>query len=338
MIVELNKTIYHVENYEFVNVPNELYNNLIIKDKLGYFERIVSLIKELSSLIVTDLICYNQTHGGFIPINCSKNFEQIFLLKTANLHQNNIKQNTSERNIENIFTNINKKLNNLIIYSENSFDIDSNLVDEFEPIVLTNYSQSKTLSELKNYKHCYLLSNSDLCLYIPNYLHQHFIKEFYYYIDTQTNKLNYDNLMNLCIMVKNGGELFEKMLETNINIIDRWTILDTGSTDGTIETINRLLVGKKKGQLYEEPFINFRDSRNRCLSLAGTSCKYNIMLDDTYCIEGELRSFLNEIRGDQFGDSYSLTIKSHDVEYIAWKLYPFLNNYQKKCVIIYLTF
>ena len=32
MIVELNKTIYHVENYEFVNVPNELYNNLIIKD------------------------------------------------------------------------------------------------------------------------------------------------------------------------------------------------------------------------------------------------------------------------------------------------------------------
>ena len=41
------------------------------------------------------------------------------------------------------------------------------------------------------------------------------------------------------------------------------------------------------------------------------------MLDDTYVVEGDLRSFLTEIRGDQFGDSYSLTIKSHDVEYIS---------------------
>ena len=42
-----------------------------------------------------------------------------------------------------------------------------------------------------------------------------------------------------------------------------------------------------------------------------------MMLDDTYIIEGDVRSFLNEIRGDQFGDSYSLTVKSHDVEYIS---------------------
>jgi GR25 family glycosyltransferase involved in LPS biosynthesis/predicted O-methyltransferase YrrM len=319
MIVELNNKTYHVCDNEFTTIPHTEYNNLIIKDQLGYFERIMSLLCELSKLNNFDLVTSNQTHGGYIPINTSKTFHQIFILKTDELHQNNIQQNIHERNIENIFFIKNDKLENFIIYSENFEDIDSDLINDFDPIILTNYNEKIKLFELNKYKHFYFLSNSELCLYVPNFLHEKFINEFYYYIDNQTNKFNYDNLMNLCIMVKNGGELFEQMLKQNINngFFDRWTILDTGSTDGTIEVIKNLLVGKKKGKLFEESFINFRDSRNRCLELAGTTCKYNIMLDDTYVIEGDLRAFLNEIRGDQFGDSYSLTIKSHDVEYIS---------------------
>jgi len=118
-------------------------------------------------------------------------------------------------------------------------------------------------------------------------------------------------------MVKNGGAQFENMLIKNLNIIDRWTILDTGSTDETLEIINRVLIGKKKGNLYQEPFLNFKDSRNRCLDLAGTNCKFTCMLDDTYIIEDELRDFLNIVRGDQFSDSFSLYIKSHDSEYVS---------------------
>jgi tetratricopeptide (TPR) repeat protein len=116
-------------------------------------------------------------------------------------------------------------------------------------------------------------------------------------------------------MVKNGGSQFEQMLKDNMHLIDRWTILDTGSTDNTIDIIRRTLIGKKKGNLYEEPFINFKDSRNRLLELAGTACKYTLMLDDTYVIGGNLRKFLTETRGDQFSDSFTLYIKSDDVEY-----------------------
>jgi predicted O-methyltransferase YrrM len=96
---------------------------------------------------------------------------------------------------------------------------------------------------------------------------------------------------------------------------DRCTILDTGSTDDTIDIINRVLVGKKKGQLFQEPFINFRDSRNRCLDLAGNSCKFLTMLDDTYVIQGGLREFLTEVRGDQLATSFTIYIQSDDTIY-----------------------
>ena len=74
-------------------------------------------------------------------------------------------------------------------------------------------------------------------------------------------------------MVKDAGPQFEDMLKANMHLIDEWTILDTGSTDETLDIIQRLLVGKKRGTLYQEPFVNKRDSRNRLMELSGKSCK-----------------------------------------------------------------
>ena len=39
------------------------------------------------------------------------------------------------------------------------------------------------------------------------------------------------------------------------------------------------------------------------------------MLDDTYIIKGNLRYFLNEVRGDQLSDSFTVYIQSNDVSY-----------------------
>jgi len=118
------------------------------------------------------------------------------------------------------------------------------------------------------------------------------------------------------MIIKNGGILLEKVLTENLPFIDRWCILDTGSTDGTQELIKRILKDKK-GKLYEEPFVNFKISRNRCLELAGKTCKFNVMLDDTYALRGDLRDFLSTVRGDQFSDSFSILIQSDDTEYYS---------------------
>ena len=134
---------------------------------------------------------------------------------------------------------------------------------------------------------------------------------------SDTTLFRYDNLIHLVMIVKNAGPGFGKILEQNIPHIDRWTILDTGSTDNTIQTIQDVLAPRVRGQLFEEPFVDFGTSRNRALELAGDACKYTLMLDDTYYVTGDLRGFLNEIRSDQFADSYSLYITSHDVQYTS---------------------
>jgi len=141
-----------------------------------------------------------------------------------------------------------------------------------------------------------------------------FIKHFKFYIIGDT--LHFDNLICLCMIVKNAGPGFEKVLLENIPNFDRWCILDTGSTDGTQDVIQRVLANKK-GTLYEEPFVNFKISRNRCLELAGTTCKFLLTLDDTYIIQGDLKSFLSEVRSDQFSDSFSMMIKSGDSDYYS---------------------
>lgn len=143
---------------------------------------------------------------------------------------------------------------------------------------------------------------------------------FRWYLRDNDTRWEYDNLLELVMIVKNAGEDFAEILERNLPYIDRWTILDTGSTDNTVATIQRVLGDRVRGDLYQEPFVDFGTSRNRALELAGDRCKFTLMLDDTYHISGDLRGFLNEIRSDQFADSYSLFIRSADVEYASNRL------------------
>jgi len=315
MIVKINKINYEACDEEFeIITPIPEYCNLIIRKNVSEYERIISLINECEKFI-ENLIIINTTHGGFIPINCSK-IKNIFLTNTTKTHKDNIDKNIISHNIKNI--TINETINNIkdstFIFSHHDNPIDIDFIKKNKPILLTQFN--KLYLNTKIYTEIYKLTNTDLYIYIPNStLGNDFKKEFSYFINNK--ELNYDNLIHLCIMVKNGGEQFASMLNDNLPIIDRWTILDTGSTDGTIDTIHKILVGKKKGNLYQEPFINFRDSRNRCLDLAGTSCKFCIMLDDTYVIKGDLRTCLSYIRGDQRSDSLSLMIQSYDSSYTS---------------------
>jgi len=315
MLVDINKRSYEVNGNEFNTIIHNEYTNLVIRSGLGEMERICSLLGELKFNNMDSVVIYNPTHGGYIPITLANKYQDVYVLNVSEEHKENIAKNTSSHNIANIKWELPATLGGCVVFSEKAESIDMTFIMKYHPIIVTPTS-AKILKTLI-YKTVLELTNSNLTVYVPHDCNRIFYETFKYYIQTVSDDevLQYDNLINLCIMVKNGGNQFEQMLKDNMHLIDQWTILDTGSTDNTVEIIQKTLVGKKRGELYQEPFINFRDSRNRLLELAGETCKYTLMLDDTYVIKGDLRGFLNETRGDQFSDSFTLYIKSDDVEY-----------------------
>jgi glycosyltransferase involved in cell wall biosynthesis len=128
-----------------------------------------------------------------------------------------------------------------------------------------------------------------------------------------------DNLLNIVIMVKNAGDTWEKVIKDNLPFADRFTIVDTGSTDGTVETACKVLgeSGIPWHVHTNVPFTDFAATRNIALDLAGTSCAFNIMLDDTYTLNGNLRNLLFQIRADNIAESISLFISNSIISYAS---------------------
>lgn len=93
------------------------------------------------------------------------------------------------------------------------------------------------------------------------------------------------NVLQLAMIVKDSADTIVECLESWKPVISYWVILDTGSQDATKQLILKTMEGIP-GKLYEEPFKGFSESRNRCLDLIGRKCKYTVMPDDSYILQG----------------------------------------------------
>lgn len=315
-IATINKKKYQVSNSEFIEVKHPIYNSLKIFDDVPTLETISSFIIDLSKdLELKSVLFINPSHGGFMCFECSDEIESVYYYFTdENEHFKNITHNIKLH-----------KVKNIIPYKQD--ELPMIVFGNVEDIPITHQLHTRIIISTDtyfSYSHAHY-TFLNLNVYIPFILNYTFYDAFRYYLNE--THINYDNLINLCIMVKNAGDQFETVLNENLPYIDRWTILDTGSTDNTVSIIRNVLKDKK-GDLYEEPFINFRDSRNRLLDIAGHSCKYIVMIDDTYVIKGDLRGFLRTIRGDQFGDSYAIYIRDGDstARYISNRILKSKNN------------
>lgn len=317
MDVILDGQTFRVKPTEFQQKYHAEYNNLKIIPDLGFCNRVVGLLTDLATDLSLKNILFNGiTHGGFIPIKCASVFQSVFV-NSSNSEE--IAYNKNKLNISNLFIDYFREIPTDVPLVIVNFDSGKNNLEFIEKyqnaIVLT-----RSIMPMPSYQ----LSGTDFNLYIPRKYKYDFLTHFHYYLEG--NEFKYENLVHLAMIVKNAGDNFENILKANWDVFDRWTIYDTGSTDNTMDIINRVLVGKKKGTLYQEPFKNFSYNRNKCLEKAGHTCDYILTLDDTYIIQGDLRGFLNEVRGDQFADSYNLYIKSDDVEYSSNRIIRSIKN------------
>lgn len=115
-----------------------------------------------------------------------------------------------------------------------------------------------------------------------------------------------DNTFGLTMIVKNGASAIKETLIAIRDHIDYYTILDTGSTDNTIQIIKEVM-GDRPGVIYEEPFVGFDVSRNRCLELHGTKTKWITMLDDTYILS-DIPNLKKQFTNSGNYDSFALNI------------------------------
>jgi len=317
---------YTLLDSEF-NQSANIYSTLQVLDKIALYDRIASLISDISiKMQCRSAVFGSITHGGYIPINCTVNTS--FLFDCHINQQTNISNNIETIDKQYVFLSdlsiINESfVRKCILFTEEYHPKYNEFVLTHTPIIVSNKPSMVGYISFP-------LLNTALYVLVPDHLEPAFSPAFESYLNREG--LNYDNLINLCIMVKNGGDEFVSMLESNLPFIDRWTILDTGSTDNTVANVRRIM-SCKPGSLYQEPFINFGVSRNRCLELAGTQCTYNIMLDDTYHLKGDVRNFLQSIRGDQFADSFSMYITQSDIAYASNRIFKSKRNLKYKYAI-----
>ncbi|CAL8463331.1 g2865 [Coccomyxa elongata] len=94
--------------------------------------------------------------------------------------------------------------------------------------------------------------------------------------------------LGLVMIVKNEVATINKTMASMRDMIDYWTIVDTGSTDGTQDAIRECMEGYP-GDLYEEPFVDFSTTRNYALRAHGDKTAYAFMVDADYAVNNTWR-------------------------------------------------
>ncbi len=124
-------------------------------------------------------------------------------------------------------------------------------------------------------------------------------------------------LLAFVAILKNEVENIRRTLESVKPFVDQWTVLDTGSVDGTQDLVRDVMAGVP-GVLFQEPFVDFATSRNRVLKLhesGDQSAEFTLMLSGDETLEGgaALREFLEAKRGEAEFGAYCVDVWSGDV-------------------------
>ena len=88
----------------------------------------------------------------------------------------------------------------------------------------------------------------------------------------------------LCMIVKDESHVIRRCLDSVRPLIDRWVIVDTGSTDGT-QALIRDLMADMPGELHERPWVDFSTNRNQAIALARDDADYLLLIDADETLE-----------------------------------------------------
>lgn len=103
----------------------------------------------------------------------------------------------------------------------------------------------------------------------------------------------------LTMIVRNEAHIIRESLDAAARHIDRWVIVDTGSTDDTVAVIEqRMAEHGIPGEIHHRPWRDFGTNRSEALQLADGQADYLWVLDADDTVEGELD--LSELTADSY--------------------------------------
>ena len=122
------------------------------------------------------------------------------------------------------------------------------------------------------------------------------------------------------LIVKNEKPVIVRCLSTLTPLVNYWVVVDTGSTDGTQETIIDFMdsIGMP-GQLHEREWVDFAHNRNQAIDLAtAAACDYILVIDADEWVEyGPAFKLARPLEHD----FYYVTISYSDLRYERIQLF-----------------
>jgi SAM-dependent methyltransferase len=109
-----------------------------------------------------------------------------------------------------------------------------------------------------------------------------------------------------CLIVKNEGLVIARWLDSLRGLVQAVVIVDTGSTDDTLDVI-RGLAHPGPIHLHQRPWKDFAHNRTELLRLAAPVADYLLILDADYTVEGHLPELT--------ADGYALVVRTPAILY-----------------------
>lgn len=110
------------------------------------------------------------------------------------------------------------------------------------------------------------------------------------------------------MIVKNEATVIPRCLKSVIPMIDTWCIVDTGSSDATMDII-RSMLRDIPGTLYERPWVDFATNRTEAIELARDMADYSFIMDADDVVEAPLHF------SGLTADAYTVLIKNSGITY-----------------------